>query len=50
VNRREQHTGTLRVGAAADLVLLDQDPFAVPADELGGIGVAGTWVDGQQCH
>jgi predicted amidohydrolase YtcJ len=46
-NRREADTGTLRVGAAADLVVLDRDPFTVPAHELGDVGVDRVYVAGE---
>jgi predicted amidohydrolase YtcJ len=38
--------GVLRPGAVADLVVLDRDPFAGSADDIGGTGVVSTWVDG----
>jgi predicted amidohydrolase YtcJ len=50
VNRREQRTGTLRVGADADLVVLDRDPFSVPAHEIGDVGVDRTYVGGELVH
>lgn len=46
LNRREGLTGTIRVGAAADLVVLDQDPFALPASEIGSVSVDRTYVSG----
>ncbi|MET9493099.1 amidohydrolase [Nocardia sp. NPDC006630] len=45
VNRRDD-TGSLRVGALADLVVLERDPFAVAPAEIAGIGVAQTFVGG----
>jgi predicted amidohydrolase YtcJ len=42
----EQSAGVLRPGAVADLVVLDRDPFAGPASEVGGTRVASTWIDG----
>ncbi len=39
--------GVLAPGAAADLVVLDRDPFAGPPDEIGGTGVLSTWIDGE---
>ena len=38
--------GVLREGAIADLVVLDFDPFAGSAEDIGGVRVASTWVDG----
>lgn len=45
VNHRDD-AGVLRVGAAADLVVLDRDPFAGPESEVGAARVRSTWVDG----
>ncbi|MEV4615868.1 amidohydrolase [Kitasatospora sp. NPDC049258] len=42
--------GTLRAGALADLVLLDRDPFAGPAEEIAATRVLRTWVGGQLVH
>jgi len=38
--------GVLAPGAAADLVVLDRDPFAGPAAEIGAARVVSTWVGG----
>ncbi len=38
--------GVLAVGAVADLVVLDRDPFAGPVAEVGATRVVSTWVDG----
>lgn len=43
-------TGTIRVGAFADLALLDRDPFAAPAAEIGLTEVLGTWVGGVRVY
>jgi len=45
-SRLEQTTGTLRPGMAADLVVLDADPFTVPATDLSSLRVQSTYVDG----
>jgi predicted amidohydrolase YtcJ len=45
VNHRDE-AGVLRVGAPADLVVLDRDPFAGPPAEVGVTRVRSTWVDG----
>ncbi|MET9533089.1 MULTISPECIES: amidohydrolase [unclassified Streptomyces] len=42
--------GTIRAGALADLVVLDRDPFAGPPEEIGGTGVALTYVGGERVH
>ncbi|HEX6869965.1 MAG TPA: amidohydrolase family protein, partial [Micromonosporaceae bacterium] len=41
-------TGTLRLGAWADLAVLDRDPFAGPADEIATTRVAQTFVAGER--
>jgi predicted amidohydrolase YtcJ len=40
--------GGIRVGAVADLVVLDRDPFAGPAEEIGAAKVEQTFVSGEQ--
>ncbi len=47
-NGRGDTTGRLEVGFAADLVVLDDDPFTVQPDRLGRVGVGQTWVGGAQ--
>ncbi|MEU6478759.1 amidohydrolase family protein [Streptomyces sp. NPDC047017] len=41
-------TGEVRVGALADLVVLDRDPFAGPPQEIAGTRVAQTYVGGRR--
>ncbi|MFJ8008600.1 amidohydrolase [Streptomyces fagopyri] len=43
-------TGSVRVGALADLVVLDRDPYAGPPEEIGATGVALTYVGGERVH
>ncbi|WP_308220602.1 amidohydrolase [Humibacter sp. RRB41] len=50
VNHRDATTGHLAVGYAADLAVLDRDPFRRPADEIADAVVVGTWVDGQRAY
>jgi len=40
-------TGTIQVGARADLAVLDRDPFAGPLDEIGAATVTMTVAAGQ---
>jgi predicted amidohydrolase YtcJ len=40
--------GVLAPGAAADLVVLDRDPFAGSSSEIGSARVVSTWIDGEQ--
>ncbi|MGH3652066.1 amidohydrolase [Glutamicibacter sp.] len=49
-NRQEHLRGTLRTGLQADFAVLEADPFAVEASELGNIGVHQTWIDGELVH
>ncbi|TWH72750.1 amidohydrolase [Modestobacter roseus] len=43
-------TGSLTPGLSADFVVLDRDPFAVPAEELGSVTTLQTWFAGQQVY
>jgi predicted amidohydrolase YtcJ len=43
-------TGVVRVGAYADLAVLDRDPFAHPADEIAATAVEQTFVAGARVH
>jgi predicted amidohydrolase YtcJ len=43
-------TGTIEAGQLADLALLDRDPFAAPAAEIGAAHVVMTWVEGRLVH
>jgi predicted amidohydrolase YtcJ len=45
---RRDGAGVLAPGHAADLVVLDRDPFAGPLDEIGATRVASTWVGGRR--
>ncbi|HNP16317.1 MAG TPA: amidohydrolase family protein, partial [Terrimesophilobacter sp.] len=42
--------GTIGVGKLADLAVLDRDPFAHPADEIGETRVLHTFVGGQRVY
>lgn len=43
-------TGVIGVGKLADLAVLDRDPFAVPAVEIGQTRVLQTFVEGQRVY
>ncbi len=49
VNRLDD-TGSIRVGALADLVVLDRDPFSGPADAIADTKVLQTFVDGRRVY
>jgi len=46
--RQERVVGSLEVGKWADFVITDRDLFAIPAGEIGKVGVLETWVGGRQ--
>jgi len=52
INRRDEldGAGELAPGAAADLVVLDRDPFAVEPEELPSLQVVATMVGGRWVH
>ncbi|MFE2264002.1 amidohydrolase [Streptomyces griseosporeus] len=50
VNHLDDLTGSITVGKAADLVVLDRDPFAGPPEEIAATRVLQTFVDGQRVH
>jgi predicted amidohydrolase YtcJ len=50
VNHLDDVTGTIDRGKLADLVVLDRDPFAHPAADIGGTGVVATYVQGQEVY
>ena len=43
-------TGTLRVGALADLVILDRDPYALPSSDIATTKVHATYIGGQRVY
>ena len=47
VNHLDAETGTIAPGKLADLVVLDADPFARPAAEIGRTQVLATYVQGE---
>jgi predicted amidohydrolase YtcJ len=44
----EDLVGSLEVGKRADFVIVDGDPFAIPASDLSDVKVEATWLDGEQ--
>ncbi|MGW4928819.1 amidohydrolase [Agromyces sp. NPDC004153] len=47
VNHRDHDTGRIHEGYLANLVVLDPDPFTLPADELHRSTVSSTWIEGE---
>ncbi len=47
VNHLDDETGSIERGKLADLVVLDRDPFAHPAADIGSTGVLATYVQGE---
>jgi predicted amidohydrolase YtcJ len=45
---QERELGRLAPGMRADFVVLSSDPFATPPEELAGIVVEETWIDGER--
>lgn len=50
VNHLDESTGTIEVGKYADFALLDRDPFAGPADQIGATRVLQTFVEGERVY
>jgi predicted amidohydrolase YtcJ len=50
VNHLDDVTGTIEVGKYADLAVLDRDPFAGPADQIGATRVLQTFVEGERVY
>ncbi|WP_460062636.1 amidohydrolase [Streptomyces sp. YKOK-I1] len=50
VNGLDGLTGSIAVGKAADLVVLDRDPFTGPPGEIASTRVLQTFVDGRRVH
>ncbi|MEU1004736.1 amidohydrolase [Streptomyces tibetensis] len=50
VNHLDDVTGSITVGKAADLVVLDRDPFAGPPEEIAAARVLTTFVEGRRVH
>ena len=44
------NTGTIRVGALADLAVLDRDPFDGPPEDVWRTRVVSTFVEGERVH
>jgi len=50
VNRREESTGVVAPGMAADLAIVDADLLAIDPHEIGAVGVTRTYVRGRLVH
>ncbi len=48
--RRDDLTGSITVGKAADLVVLDRDPFTGPPEQIAATRVLQTFVAGERVH
>lgn len=46
----EDQRGTLAPGMAADFMVLDRDPFAIPPSTLDAVKVRSTWIDGRRAR
>jgi predicted amidohydrolase YtcJ len=44
----EDIVGTIEVGKRADFIIVDRDPFEIPAHELSDVQVESTWLDGER--
>ena len=50
VNHRDHDTGRIAAGYLANLVVLDPNPFAVPAEDIHRSEVVSTWVEGEPVY
>ena len=50
VSRREEHTGSIAVGMAADLAVIDGDILGIDPREIASLAVTHTFVDGAQVY
>ena len=50
VNHRDHDTGHIREGFLANLVVLDPDPFSLPAEETHRSTVVSTWIEGEPVY
>lgn len=46
----DREVGTIEVGKAADLVLLERNLFEIPPEEIGEVSVLETWVAGRSVY
>ncbi len=50
VNFQEKETGSIEVGKAADLIVLDRNLFDIPPHEIHGVRVLSTILDGEEVY
>jgi len=50
VNHFEGETGSVEIGKAADLAVIDRDLFAIPAEEIASARLEQTFVDGRRVY
>jgi hypothetical protein len=48
--RRDDRLGTLEVGKYADFLILSDDPFTFPKEDIGAIEVVKTFVGGKMVY
>mgnify|MGYP000196779702 FL=1 len=46
--RQEDKTGSIEVGKFADLIVVDQNIFKIPIDQIGKTKVLSTYLEGEQ--
>lgn len=49
-NHRDHDTGSIAPGYLANLVVLEPDPFSVPAEDIHRSAVVSTWVEGEAVY
>jgi predicted amidohydrolase YtcJ len=50
VNHLDDDTGSIDVGKAADLAVIDRDLFALPVEEIASARVEQTFVEGERVY
>ena len=50
MNHLEGETGSVEIGKAADLAVIDRDLFAIPVEEIASARVEQTFVGGRRVY